>query len=130
MNQLAKTHSKNRVLQIRSYMRVIFAQAVDTTENIYMQILQPGVRATLEAIHTELSRKADAPATPEPPTPPGTKTTVGSPTEKDVVKRGGAIPNDRTVQVAAATAKPARGVVLEFASKLPPTRRKEVLLNV
>ncbi len=29
LNQLAKIHSKDRVLQIRSYMRVIFAEAVD-----------------------------------------------------------------------------------------------------
>jgi integrase len=29
LNQLAKTHSKDRVLQIRSYMRAIFAEAVD-----------------------------------------------------------------------------------------------------
>ena len=29
LNHLAKTHSKDRVLQIRSYMRAIFAEAVD-----------------------------------------------------------------------------------------------------
>jgi site-specific recombinase XerD len=29
LNQLAKTHSKDRVLQIRSYVRAIFAEAVD-----------------------------------------------------------------------------------------------------
>ncbi len=29
LNQLAKTHSRDRVLQIRSYMRAIFAEAVD-----------------------------------------------------------------------------------------------------
>src|ERR1700731_4980771 len=29
LNQLAKTHSKDRVLQIRSYMRAMFAEAVD-----------------------------------------------------------------------------------------------------
>ena len=29
LNQLAKTHSKDRVLQIRSYVRTIFAEAVD-----------------------------------------------------------------------------------------------------
>jgi integrase len=29
LNRLAKTHSKDRVLQIRSYMRAIFAEAVD-----------------------------------------------------------------------------------------------------
>jgi hypothetical protein len=29
LNQLAKIHSKDRVLQIRSYVRAIFAEAVD-----------------------------------------------------------------------------------------------------
>jgi len=41
----------------------------------------------------------------------------------------GAIPDNLTGQIAAATAKPVRGVVLEFAPKLPTTRRKEVLLE-
>jgi hypothetical protein len=62
--------------------------------------------------------------------PPNRSTRTGNSTEKrDGVDMVGAIPDNLTGQIAAATAKPVRGVVLEFAPKLPTTRRKEVLLN-
>jgi integrase len=123
---LAQNMGTNK--DVQGFMR---HETVQTTENIYMQILQPGVRATLEAIHTELAKRTEAPTAPEPPIPPAEITAAGSSLDMDIDggKTGEAIPDKRTGQIAAATAKPVRGVVLEFAPKLPTTRRKEVLLN-
>jgi integrase len=112
---------------VQGFMR---HETTDTTENVYMQVLLPGVRTTLDAIHAQLSKGTEVPRAPEPPMPPNGSTRTGNSTEKrDGVDMVGAIPDNLTGQIAAATAKPVRGVVLEFAPKLPTTRRKEVLLN-
>jgi integrase len=112
---------------VQGFMR---HETTDTTENVYMQVLLPGVRTTLDAIHAQLSKGTEVPTAPEPPMPPNGSARTGNSTEKrDGVDMVGAIPDNLTGQIAAATAKPVRGVVLEFAPKLPTTRRKEVLLN-
>jgi hypothetical protein len=49
---------------VQGFMR---HETTDTTENVYMQVLLPGVRTTLDAIHAELSKKAGASPAPEPP---------------------------------------------------------------
>jgi integrase len=111
---------------VQGFMR---HETTDTTENVYMQVLLPGVRMTLDAIHAELSKKAGTSPAPEPPmTPRAGKAAKGS-SRNDVLGKPTAISEDTTAQAAALPAKPIRGVVLEFAPKLPTTRRKEVLLN-
>jgi integrase len=42
---------------------------VSTTTNVYMQILQPEVRSTVDSIHRELSRKTVPATSPEPAVP-------------------------------------------------------------
>ena len=63
-----------------------------------------------------------------PVTPRAGKATKGS-TRNDVLGMPAANSKGTTTQAAAVPAKQVRGVVLEFAPKLPTTRRKEVLLN-
>ena len=111
---------------VQGFMR---HETTDTTENVYMQVLLPGVRTTLDAIHAELSKKAGTSPGPKPPvTPRAGKATKGS-TRNDVLGMPAANSKGTATQAAAVPAKPVRGVVLEFAPKLPTTRRKEVLLN-
>jgi integrase len=111
---------------VQGFMR---HETTDTTENVYMQVLLPGVRTTLDAIHAELSKTAGTSPGPKPPvTPRAGKATKGS-TRNDVLGMPAANSKGTATQAAAVPAKPVRGVVLEFAPKLPTTRRKEVLLN-
>ena len=111
---------------VQGFMR---HETTDTTENVYMQVLLPGVRKTLDAIHAELSKKAGTSPAPEPPMTPRTGKVAKGSSRNAVLGMPMAITEDTTAQAAAVPAKPVRGVVLEFAPKLPTTRRKEVLLN-
>ncbi len=112
---------------VQGFMR---HETTDTTENIYQQILLPSVRATLTAIHAELSKKAEASPPPEPSTTLRTGTAADGSLQsegsfqKDVLEMSRAIPEDMTHQVEAAPSKPVRGVILEFAPKLPPKGEK------
>ncbi len=99
---------------VQGFMR---HETTDTTENVYMQVLLPEVRTTLDAIHAELSKKAGASPAPEPPMTPRAGTATNSSSRNDVLGMPTAIPENTTTQVAAVPAKPARGVVLEFATK-------------
>ena len=94
-----------------------------------MQVLLPGVRMTLDAIHAELSKKAGTSPAPEPPMSPRARTATKDSSRKDVLGMPTVIPEGTSAEGSAVPAKPVRGVVLEFAPKLPTTRRKEVLLN-
>jgi hypothetical protein len=83
---------------------------VSTTTNVYMQILQPEVRSTVDSIHRELSRKIVPATCPEP----------SAPTALSIITAD---------EVAAVSANPTRGVVLEFATKMRQCRGREVALN-
>ncbi|MGO8773100.1 MAG: hypothetical protein ACLQHT_02440, partial [Terracidiphilus sp.] len=110
---------------VQGFMR---HETTDTTENVYMQVLLPGVRTTLDAIHAELSKKAGASPAPEPPMTPRTGAATNGSSRNDVLGMPTAIP-DNTTQVSGVPAKPARGVVLEFATKMRQSRGREVALN-
>ena len=108
---------------VQGFMR---HETTDTTENVYMQS-PPGSAYALDAIHAELSKKAETSPGPKPPvTPPAGKATKGL-SRNDVLGIPTAISEDTTAQ--AVPVKPVRSGVLEFAPKLLTTRRKEVLLN-
>jgi Phage integrase family len=111
---------------VQGFMR---HETTDTTENVYMQVLLPGVRSTLDAIHAELSKKAGTSPEPGPPMTPHAGKTVKGSAKKDVAGRPTAISENTTARASRLQAKPVRSVVLEFAPKLPTTGRKEVLLN-
>jgi len=88
---------------------------VSTTTNVYMQILQPEVRSTVDSIHRELSRKT-VPANPPEPTVAAVQSPRGPKMEEAMA--ASATPSINTAaEVAAVPAKGARGVVLEFATK-------------
>jgi hypothetical protein len=94
-----------------------------TTTDIDMQSLEPEVRSTGNSIHRELSSKSGR---PDP----------GQPTEKrglrGLVKGSTRETADKAVEtpgVEKVPAKPVRGVVLEIAAKLRPSRRREVHLD-
>ena len=95
-----------------------------------MQILQPGVRATLEAIHTELSRKTDAPTASESSTPPAAEMMGDCSIERHLVETESAIPDNSPHQLAAIAVKPQDGVILEFATKMRQTRGEEVPIHL
>lgn len=94
---------------VKGVQGVMRHSQVSTTTNVYMQILQPEVRSTVDSIHRELSRKT-APATPPEPLMPAVQINAAD-------------------GVAAVVAKPARGVLLEFATKMRQSRGREVGLN-
>jgi len=110
---------------VQGFMR---HETTDTTENVYMQVLLPGVRTTLDAIHAELSKKAGVSPAPKPTMTPRTRTATNSSSRNDVLGMPTAIP-ENTTQVSAVPAKPARGVVLEFATKMRQSRGRELALN-
>src|ERR1700736_444709 len=82
---------------VQGFMR---HETTDTTENVYMQVLLPGVRTTLDAIHAELSKKAGTSPEPGPPmTSRAGKAAKGS-SGNDVLGKPTALPEDTTAQAA------------------------------
>lgn len=100
---------------------------VSTTTNVYMQILQPEVRSTVDSIHKERSRKT-VPATPPEPLVPAVQTADG-PMIAEALAASAALSINTADEVAAVPAKPARGVLLEFATKMRQSRGREAALN-
>ena len=98
---LGKT--KGHVKEIQGIMRHTKAS---TTTDVYMQSLEPEVRTAINSIYDEL---------------------VGNGTD------GPAVDGPRTAatleRVETTEAKPVRGVVLEFATRMRQSRGREVLLN-
>jgi hypothetical protein len=94
-----------------------------------MQVLLPGVRTTLDAIHAELSKKAGPSPAPEPPMTPRTGMATNSSSRNDVLGMPTAISENTITQAEAMPSKPVRGVVLEFATKMRQSRGREVAQN-
>ena len=65
----------------------------------------------------------------KPPMTPRARTATNRSSRNDVLGMPTAIPENTTTQVLAVPAKPARGVVLEFATKMRQSRGREVALN-
>jgi integrase len=100
---------------------------VSTTTNVYMQILQPEVRSTVDSIHRELSRKT-VPANPPQPAMAAAQSPRG-PKMEEAPAASATLAINTPDRVAGEPAKPARGVVLEFATKMRQSRGREVALN-
>jgi hypothetical protein len=99
------------LFQVDAYLQGVMRHSqVSTTTNVYMQILQPEVRSTVDSIHRELSRKTVRATSPESSAPAALSIITAD-------------------EVAAVSAKPTRGVVLEFATKMRQSRGREVALN-
>jgi integrase len=107
---LGKT--KGHVKDIQGMMR---HSKASTTTDVYMQSLEPEVRTAINSIYTELTAKDTA--GPAPQAPPSTSSNA---MEQSIASSGG---NE-------VVAKPVRGVVLEFATRMRQSRGREVLLNV
>ena len=85
-----------------------------TTTDVYMQSLEAEVRTAINSIYTELTGNGTAGAAP--PLPPSAPAEA---VDRSIASGDGD----------ARLAKPVRGVVLEFATKMRKGRGREVLLN-
>jgi len=120
--------SKGHVKDIQGIMRHTKAS---TTTDVYMQSLEPEVRTAINSIYDELvgngTNGSAAGAT--------SKTSASSNSEREVLD--GTAKSGRSRRASSVTArsaetteaKPVRGVVLEFATKMRQSRGREVLLN-
>jgi len=103
---------KGHVKDIQGMMR---HSRLATTTEVYMQSLEDGVRTTVNSIHDELSG------------------TWGSGPSRTSRKQRTAVIASASVAAASQkqdqSAKPVRGVVLEFATRMRQSRGREELLN-
>lgn len=114
---------KGHVKDIQGMMR---HSRLATTTEVYMQSLEDGVRSTVNSIYEELSdtgtwgsgaaRKAHT-------------NQKGQQGQQQASDRTNSARETTTPQTEKPCAKPVRGVVLEFATKLRQSRGREVLLN-
>ena len=123
---LGKT--KGHVKDIQGIMRHTKAS---TTTDVYMQSLEPEVRSAVNSIYDELmGNGTNGPAPQEPRT-----AARDSRSENENLVAAVAQENSERVSGVIAEhaeptkAKPVRGVVLEFATKMRQSRGREVLLN-
>jgi integrase len=90
-----------------------------TTTDVYMQSLESGVRSTVDSIHEELSATGTSgPGSPAVPV----RTHAG-------IRSGSLPPSPVSENESGATPKTARGVVLEFATRMRQSQRKEMGLS-
>ncbi|QHN02729.1 tyrosine-type recombinase/integrase [Granulicella sp. WH15] len=120
--------NKGHVKDIQGMMR---HSKASTTTDVYMQSLEPEVRSTINSIYSELvSTGTNGPNPPE-----DRKTSVPSrpPSETRAVavaqEASQGAESRRPERAEAIPAKAARGVVLEFATRMRQSRGREVLLN-
>ena len=123
---LGKT--KGHVKDIQGIMRHTKAS---TTTDVYMQSLEPEVRTAINSIYDELVGNGT-----DGPTTDGTRTASGSSRSESENLVGAAAQESSerahraTVEGAETTeARPVRGVVLEFATRMRQSRGREELLN-
>lgn len=111
---------KGHVKDIQGMMR---HSRLATTTEVYMQSLEDGVRSTVNSIYDELSDTGTLGPGPKSATRisqqrPGQHSVPPAPADE---KTGAQRPSP--------SAMPARGVVLEFATRMRQSRGREVLLN-
>lgn len=119
---LGKT--KGHVKDIQGMMR---HSKASTTTDVYMQSLEPEVRLTVNSIYDELTsngRKGPLPQSPSGVSRVSRREQYGvAPASKG---QSSSLPLDN---VKAGEEKPVRGVVLEFATRMRQSRRREVFPN-
>jgi integrase len=108
---------KGHVKDIQGMMR---HSRLATTTEVYMQSLEDGVRTTVNSIHDELSGTGTVGSKSRPNRASQARNAVQASSEEK-----SALQLQRTNQ----SAKPVRGVVLEFATKMRQSRGREELLN-
>ena len=123
---LGKT--KGHVKDIQGIMRHTKAS---TTTDVYMQSLEPEVRTAINSIYDELvGNGTDGPATDRPRTASGSSRSESENPVAAVAQESSERAHRATVERTETTeAKPIRGVVLEFATRMRQSRGREVLLN-
>jgi integrase len=119
---LGKT--KGHVKDIQGMMR---HSKASTTTDVYMQSLEPEVRSAINSIYDELMGNGTTGQAPQGPS----GASAGSPSERNWTAQQRTERLNETVsgQERAAEAKPVRGVILEFATKMRQSRGREVALN-
>jgi len=123
---LGKT--KGHVKDIQGIMRHTKAS---TTTDVYMQSLEPEVRTAINSIYDELvGNGTDGPGTDGPRTASGSSRSESENLVAAVAQESSERTRRATVERAETTeAKPVRGVVLEFATRMRQSRGREELLN-
>jgi integrase len=100
-----------------------------TTTDVYMQSLESGVRSTVNSIHEELS---GIPTPGTEPTPPAEAQSSREESRQAVAMQNGrAFPRERSSASGEerAASTPARGVVLEFATKMRQSEGRRMRLS-
>ena len=97
--------------------------------DVYMQSLESGVRSTINSIHEELSG-IPTPET-EPTQPAGTQSNRKEARNAVATQNGRAFPQkqSRASSAEEAASKPARGVVLEFATRMRQSEERRMRLS-
>ena len=123
---LGKT--KGHVKDIQGIMRHTKAS---TTTDVYMQSLEPEVRTAINSIYDELvGNGTDGHATDRPRTASGSSRSESENPVAAVAQESSERAHRATVERTETTeAKPACGVILEFAKRMRQSRGREVLLN-
>jgi hypothetical protein len=114
---------KGHIKDIQGMMR---HSRLATTTEVYMQSLEGGVRSTVNSIHDELSGTGTLGLETRPSVM--ASTTAGASNAASTAKRSAVTPKQpRTSVSEEAVSKPVRGVVLEFATRMRQSGRKELL---
>ena len=111
---------KGHVKDIQGMMR---HSRLATTTEVYMQSLEEGVRSTVNSIYEELSDTGTFGSGP------GRNARINQQGQQQASDRTNSARETTTPQTEKPCAKPVRGVVLEFATRLRQSRGREVLPN-
>ena len=111
---------KGHVKDIQGMMR---HSRLATTTEVYMQSLEEGVRSTVNSIYEELSDTGTFGSGP------GRNARINQRGQQQVSELTNSTRETTTTQTENPSAKPARGVVLEFATRLRQSRGRRELLN-
>jgi integrase len=111
---------KGHVKDIQGMMR---HSRLATTTEVYMQSLEEGVRSTVNSIYEELSDTGTFGSGP------GRNARINQRGQQQVSELTNSTRETTTTQTENPSAKPERGVVLEFATRLRQSRGRRELLN-
>ena len=109
---------KGHVKDIQGMMR---HSRLATTTEVYMQSLEEGVRSTVNSIYEELSDTGTS--------GPVRTTRIHQQAQQQFSELTNAVRETTTTQTEDSCAKPVRGVVLEFATRLRQSRERRELLS-
>jgi hypothetical protein len=126
--RLLKRVAKKHVEGIQGMMR---HSKASTTTDVYMQSLEAEVRTAINSIHGELMGTGTTGPVPQEPATASAMNRSESANPKAETKNESPAKERKaaSTQEEMPLTKPVKGVVLEFATRMRQSRRREVLLN-